>query len=158
MYIWTKLAADGERLELLKSLKKLDVGLNEEEDRLTDLTQKFRSMEMRNKGNKSECVRGVVREPMRLKLMDARKTLQETISQMNQKRRELKLKLGDNSWKYRSVMKQLRGEQEIEREVCRKKNREKVDNLWKKHEDNKETELDFVPTDLEEYGNLTVFD
>ena len=58
--LWTKLAADSERLELLKNLKKLDVGLNEAEDNLTDLTHKFRSSCMKLKGTNSESMRGVV--------------------------------------------------------------------------------------------------
>ena len=82
--VWTKLAAGEQRLELLKNLKKLDIGLNEVEDNLSDLKLKFRYAAMKAKGNNSQSVRRVVREPMRLKLMDARRTYQETITEMNQ--------------------------------------------------------------------------
>ena len=129
--VWTIMAAADERLELLKNLIKLDIGLNEVEDNLSDLTRKFRSAEMKLKRNKSECGRRVVREPMRLKLMDARRTYQETTTEMNNWRRKLKQILGDNSWKYRSVIKYLKGEESRERVLCKEKNRSKIENLMK---------------------------
>ena len=155
---WTKLAADGERLELLKNLKKLDIGLNEAEDNLTDLTSKFRSSRMKVKGTKSECVRGVVREPMKVKLMDARATYQESITAVNRSRSELKLILGDNTWKFRSVIRYLKGEQQKVSDCSREKNQEKINNLRKKHKSNVESELDKVPADIESFRELSVFD
>ena len=156
--VWTKLAAGGQRLELLKNLKKLDIGLNVVEDNLSDLRLKFRSAEMKAKGNNSQSGRRVVREPMRLKQMDGRRTYQETITEVNQWRHKLKQTLGEHTWKYRSVIKYLKGEETQEREVCKEKNREKIDHLIEKHKTDEEDELDKVLDDLKDYGNLSVFD
>ena len=113
---------------------------------------------MKSKGNNSESGRRVVREPMRLKLMDARRTYQETITEMNQWRQKLKQILGDNSWKYRSAIKYLKGEESKERVLCKEKNKSKIENLMKKHKNKEEDEIDKVPENLHVYANLSVFD
>ena len=104
---WIKLAASEMRLELLKDLIALDIGLNEVEGFCSDLRLKFRSKTL---SNKSDSEKGVVREAMRLKLLDERKYSQELTRDRNKWRRQLKTTMEDNPRKFRSVIKFLRGE------------------------------------------------
>ena len=143
--IWVKYAASEERLELLRKLVKLNIGFVEVQDYCIDLKLKFKSASL---DSNSDSDKGVIREAMKLKLLDEGKYNEELLTDKNSLRREIHQAFGQHSHKSRSVIKYLRGEAVREKVTYKEKYQEKLEHLIEKYGKKENEELDKYLMDL----------
>ena len=154
--LWQDLAASESRLEMMKELGKLNVGLRQIEEFNIGLISKLRSEKMREKGE--EITRKQVKSAMEIKLRDEERYHEEKERERNEKRREIRKKLVNNSRPYRALMRDLRDLAEKVKEDYRLKYSSKLSHLKEIFREEEESKIDKVPEGLKDYDRLSVFD
>ena len=129
---WDKLAVSQCRLEMIRVLVRMEIGLNEVEDYNTALNLKIKSRALRDRGTLGN--RGVVREAMRGKLIDEVRVLDECTRERDKVRRYIKSIYGDKSVTTKAILKGLKLTSDIVRKDLRKKYFDKIEHLKKKFE------------------------
>ena len=153
--VWQDAAHSEQLAELLSDLRRIGIGVNEVEQFNLGLKMNFKSDRMKNGCEAEE--RKVVKVAMDLKIRDENFRRQELQREKNKLRRELAMKLGNNSRPFRRVMKYLNGEANKTKNVNMEKYREKIKHLRRKYKVEEEEKLDEVPTELENFSTLSVF-
>ena len=156
---WTQIAACEERIQLMKKLLKLEVGMAEIEELGLNINSKFKSLAFKNRIKNGEVVsKEVLKEIMILKLRDEKKYLGELISEQKEMRRMIDSELQKNSRPARRLLKEFREESARTRKECRKKYDDKIEHLKRKYRHNEEEREKNIPSDMEEISELRIFD
>ena len=152
--LWRKGAQSDCRLTLLSKLLKLNVGLRDVEGFGDTLRLKLRSESLKKNKN---CERKVVKEAMKLKLVDEIETRKEIKGEMDKFRGVLKGEVVENSRKYRNIMKHLRHEAAFERRDILEIYDEKISHLEKEKKIEEERSLTKVPPELSNFKEADIF-
>ena len=151
---WKNLAASESRLELMTSLKGLNLGLAEVEEFNLGLNLNFRNERSRvNLANENK----VVKAAMESKFMDEIYKKSGLTRSRNKWRGVLADLLGKNRRRYNTVIKKLRSAARAVKSSYKQKYRHKITHLQKKYKEDEEDKLDKIPEDIEEFKELSVF-
>ena len=149
---WQDLAASEMRLHLMTELGKIKVGFAEVEEFSLGLNSKLRS-------TTSEIHEGkVVKAAMEIKMRDEKRYNNNLIKRRNQHRRDLGKHLGQNTKKYRTVIRNLRGDAQKIKSFYKEKYEKKLEHLRNKYRESEEEKVDKIPSEIEEYSSLSIFD
>ena len=154
---WQDTTASEMRISLMDNLNKYQMGFNDIEQ--FDLGLLYNCKAIVDKdgagGGKG---RNVVRAAMEYKRHDEIKNRKNLIRRKIWMKRRAEDKLGgEKSNKYRKLIKHLNETANKTRQELRTKYEKKVEHLKRKYMDDKETELDRVPEEIEEFGGVVVF-
>jgi hypothetical protein len=152
---WQDLATSEMRLHLMTELGKINVGFAEVEEFSLGLNCKMRSKNSKN----SEMHEGkVVKVAMEIKMRDEKKYNSELIRKRNQHRREISEILGQNSKRYRTIIRNLRGDAQKTKKIYKEKYDKKLNHLRYKYRESEEEKLDKIPKEMQDFESLSVFD
>ena len=153
---WSLVAATEERIQLMKRLIKLDLGVAEVEELGINIHSKFKSKNFKNRVEAGEMLsKEALKGVMLLKLRDEKKHLEELQKTQKDMRRKIEDQLKKNSRPARGILKEFREASAATRRECRKKYDEKIEHLKRKYrERNKDEKL---PEDMEDLSELRVF-
>ena len=154
--IWTELAVTEMRLELMSKLMKIKVGFADIEE--FNLGLKGNLKNPQNPKIKELQESKVVRASMEVKMRDEQIEKRKKMKSREDARRRLGKMLGKNSNKYRSRIKRLRKEALEKKAEYRKWYDKKLEHLRFKYREDKDEKLDKIPSELEEYASLSIFD
>ena len=127
---WNQVAECEERIDLMKALVRLGVGVAEVEEIGISIHSKFKSNNFKSRVKDGEVVsKEALRELMLLKLKDEKKHLKELLIIKNGLRRELEQKLKKNSRPSRNILKDFREKSARTRKELREKYRANIDHL-----------------------------
>ena len=127
---WKDLAASESRLELMRMLKILNLGLAEVEEFNLGLNLNFRTEKARERMAKGE--NKFVTAAMESKLMDEIYKNSEIMRTRNKMRRKLAEDFGKNTRRYNSIIKKLRTEARIVKNDYKTKYKNKLEDLRRK--------------------------
>ena len=119
--VWLKATTADLQLQLLKRLKRLNLGLREDELYLENLANKKKTNQKKNLN--------IIKDVMNEKVVDADKAKREADYEKVKIRRQINEAFGKNSWKTRNIMKMMRKETGMLRKKLEIKNNEKVEHL-----------------------------
>ena len=156
---WCQVATCEERIQLLKKLIRLEIGVAEVEEFGLNIQSKFKSFAFKNRVKDGEILsKEVLKEIMKLKLRDEKKYLKELLITKNKMRTELDNELKKNSRPSRRLLKEFREESARVRIEIREKYKVKIEHLRRKYREDKEEQLRRIPPDMLEIGGLRIFD
>ena len=124
---WSLVAATEERIQLMKRLIKLDLGVAEVEELGINIHSKFKSKNFKNRVEAGEMLsKEALKGVMLLKLRDEKKHLEELQKTQKDMRRKIEDQLKKNSRPARGILKEFREASAATRRECRKKYDEKI--------------------------------
>ena len=154
--IWEELAVTEMRLQLMSRLIKLKVGFADVEEFNLGLKGNLKNPENSGLNNLQE--KKVVTAAMEVEMRDEQVTKSKLMKSREDARRESGKKLNKNSKTYRSTIRKLRNSALTKKEEYRGKYDQKVEHLKFKYREDKEDNLDKIPTEMHEYALLSIFD
>ena len=156
---WCQVATCEERIQLLRKLIKLEIGVAEVEEFGLNIQSKFKSFAFKNRVKDGEILnKEALKEIMKLKLRDEKKYLKELLITKNKLRTELDNELKKNSRPSRRLLKEFREESARVRIEIRQKYRVKIEHLRRKYREDKDEQLRRIPPDMLDMGGLRIFD
>ena len=124
---WNLIAATEERIQLMKKLVKLGIGVAEIEELGINLKSKFKSDNFKRRVQEGEMLnRESLKSIMLLKLRDEKKHLSELLKAKSDMRMKIEEKLNKNSRPARRLLKDFREQSAKTRIECRRKYEEKI--------------------------------
>ena len=152
MKVWTKTVTAACRLNLLTSLSRLDLGLDDVEEIAIEQAKKKHSAKSKDKRDLE-----MVKDLMKRKIVDAKENLREAKTEQIRMKKRIDEEYNKNSSKNRNFVRKLRTEAYNLRSEIKKKNETRIERLKKEKQKLEQEKLREVPEDLLKYRNLSIF-
>ena len=152
--VWKETASCEARITLMRSMIKHQIAFADLEEFGIDFTNKLKSVQFKNK----TVFLRVSQPAMKCKLMDEQMLRKEVMRIKMRMKRDLSEKMmGDKTRPYRRIISYLNKIARDHKDMLNKKYKKKLEHLKAKYKMEEEDEDEEPPVDLQEYGELTVF-
>ena len=153
--IWEDVAASETRIRMMDRLVQNKVGFNDIEHFNLGLIFNSKTLNYDNYADKDD--RKVVEAAMRFKRKDEIRNRRAVIREKLKVRKDIEEQLRQKNSQRKRLMKHLNMRAMENKRELDKKYEDKVEHLKRKYAVDKNRELDKVPPEMEEYGDLAVF-
>ena len=155
MKIWEELAASEARLKMMDRLTHFKVGFNDVENFNIGLIYNSKTLNYDNYAGKDD--RKVVEAAMEFKRKDEIRNRRRWIGKKIKTRRIIETELKNSLNQKRKLMKYLNQKSIQKKKDLGDKYDKKIEHLRNKYQVDKDKEVDRVPTEMEEYAEISVF-
>ena len=153
---WRNLTASEMRIKMMDRLQRYKVGYNDVENFNLGLIYNSKTLNCDNYTEKDD--KGVVEIAMKFKKMDEIRNRKNLVREKLRMRKKIEKDLGKNTNQSTKLLKHLREVSETKKRELKEKYDRKISHLRKKYETDREKEMDRVPTEMEGFESLAVFD
>ena len=150
---WKSTARAECQLNLLRELKKANLGLAEIENFIESLEGAKKSKFKKKDTERDE---DLIKRIMARKISDAECVLREAEAEKNKLRKKIQKKHGKNSRESRKIVKMLRREALVVKREVKDKHKEKIQHLSKKYKEKPRQKKMIIPKELERYKNVSI--